>query len=143
MSYQSDTLAGGARDLTFARSVKPAVECRRIDRLKQFALEIGLTADDAKKFGWLSKTATWEALLESRGIDFDRLMSGDEQPVKSDREEVLPSGAIGFLRWVDPLQLLACLFVAVGTFILVCQVTPGFFSGFLPVRITVEIGNRN
>ncbi|NJS42290.1 hypothetical protein HC766_09230 [Candidatus Gracilibacteria bacterium] len=36
---------------------------RRIDRLKAQAYELGLTNTDAKEFGKLSKTATWESLL--------------------------------------------------------------------------------
>ena len=41
---------------------------RRIDRLKALAIEQGFTSADAKQFGKLSKTATWEALLETYGI---------------------------------------------------------------------------
>jgi hypothetical protein len=41
---------------------------RRIDRLKALAIEQGFTNEDAKQFGKLSKTATWEALLETYGI---------------------------------------------------------------------------
>jgi hypothetical protein len=41
---------------------------RRIDRLKALAIEQGFTNEDAKQFGKLSKTATWEALLETYSI---------------------------------------------------------------------------
>ncbi len=41
---------------------------RRIDRLKALAIEQGFTNEDAKQFGKLSKTATWEVLLETYGI---------------------------------------------------------------------------
>ncbi|MBD0339328.1 MAG: hypothetical protein ICV61_00035, partial [Microcoleus sp. Co-bin12] len=41
---------------------------RRIDRLKAKAHEQGFTNEDAKQFGKLSKTATWEALLETYGV---------------------------------------------------------------------------
>jgi hypothetical protein len=41
---------------------------RRIDRLKALAIEQGFTNEDAKQFGKLSKTVTWEALLETYGI---------------------------------------------------------------------------
>jgi hypothetical protein len=43
---------------------KPIASYRRIDRLKAIAFERGFTNEDAKQFGKLSKTATWEALLE-------------------------------------------------------------------------------
>jgi hypothetical protein len=41
---------------------------RRIDRLKALAIKQGFTNEDAKQFGKLSKTATWEALLETYSI---------------------------------------------------------------------------
>ena len=47
---------------------KPIASYRRIDRLKAIAFERGFTNEDAKQFGKLSKTATWEALLETYGI---------------------------------------------------------------------------
>jgi hypothetical protein len=43
---------------------------RRIDRLKAKAQEQGFTSADAKQFGKLSKTATWEAMLETYGVPF-------------------------------------------------------------------------
>jgi hypothetical protein len=47
---------------------KPLASCRRIDRLKAIAFDCGFTNEDAKQFGKLSKTATWQALLETYGI---------------------------------------------------------------------------
>src|SRR4028118_1204155 len=47
---------------------KPLISYRRIDQLKAIALDRGFTNKDAKQFGKLSKTATWEALLETYGI---------------------------------------------------------------------------
>jgi hypothetical protein len=41
---------------------------RPIDRLKALAIEQGFTNEDAKQFDKLSKTATWEALLETYSI---------------------------------------------------------------------------
>lgn len=43
---------------------KPAASCRRIDQLRAIAFNCGFTNEDARQFGKLSKTATWEALLE-------------------------------------------------------------------------------
>ncbi|MEG5038898.1 MULTISPECIES: hypothetical protein [unclassified Microcoleus] len=43
---------------------KPTVSYRRIDQLKAIAFASGFTNEDARQFGKLSKTATWEALLE-------------------------------------------------------------------------------
>ena len=41
---------------------------RRIDHLRAIASDYGLGYEDAKQFGKLSKTATWEAMLEAYGI---------------------------------------------------------------------------
>jgi hypothetical protein len=43
---------------------------RRIDQLRAIALDCGFGNEDAKDFGKLSKTATWEAMLEIYGIPF-------------------------------------------------------------------------
>jgi len=43
---------------------------RRIEQLKAIAFDRGFGNEDAKQFGKLSKTATWEAMLETYGIPF-------------------------------------------------------------------------
>jgi hypothetical protein len=43
---------------------------RRIDKLKAIAFDCGFSNEDAKLFCKLSKTATWEAMLETYGIPF-------------------------------------------------------------------------
>jgi hypothetical protein len=43
---------------------------RRIEQLKAIAFDCGFSNEDAKLFGKLSKTATWEAMLETYGIPF-------------------------------------------------------------------------
>lgn len=47
---------------------KPLITYRRIDQLKAIALNCGFTKEDARQFGKLSSTATWEALLKAYGI---------------------------------------------------------------------------
>jgi hypothetical protein len=49
---------------------KTVISYRRIDHLKAIALDCGFTNEDAKQFGKLSKTATWEAMLETYGVPF-------------------------------------------------------------------------
>jgi hypothetical protein len=43
---------------------------RRIDQLIAIDLDCGFGNEDAKDFGKLTKTATWEAMLETYGIPF-------------------------------------------------------------------------
>jgi hypothetical protein len=47
---------------------QPIVSHRRIDQLRAIASDCGFRNEDAKRFGKLSKTATWEALLKTYGI---------------------------------------------------------------------------
>ena len=47
---------------------KPMVSHRRIDQLRAIASDCGFRNEDAKQFGKLSRTATWEALLKTYGI---------------------------------------------------------------------------
>jgi len=59
--------------------IKPAASCRRIDQLRAIAFDRGFTNEDARQFGKLSKTATWEALLELYLVDGELLdtVTGD------------------------------------------------------------------
>ena len=43
---------------------------RRIDQLRAIAFGRGFSNEEAKQFGKLSKTATWEALLQTHGVPF-------------------------------------------------------------------------
>jgi len=45
---------------------------RRIDQLIAIALDCGFGNEDAKDFGKLTKTVTWEAMLETYGIPFPK-----------------------------------------------------------------------
>jgi len=57
---------------------KTVISYRRIDHLKAIALDCGFTNEDAKQFGKLSKTATWEALLETYGIPLESVDTLDK-----------------------------------------------------------------
>ena len=56
---------------------KTVISYRRIDHLKALDLDCGFTNEDAKQFGKLSKTATWEALLETYGIPLESVDTVD------------------------------------------------------------------
>ncbi len=59
---------------------------RRIDQLKAIAFDRGFGYEDAKQFGKLSKTATWEAMLETYGIPLPSVDKEDE-PLDLDQDE--------------------------------------------------------
>jgi hypothetical protein len=126
---------------------KTVTSYRRIDHLKAIALDCGFTNEDAKQFGKLSKTATWEALLETYGIPLEsvdtvdtvldtRLEAVDSVDKGVDRKaqsldtgdwtndasfplcNFTPQNSTNFLEWVDVGQLIALALASVGVFVL-------------------------
>jgi hypothetical protein len=132
---------------------------RRIDRLKALAIEQGFTNEDAKQFGKLSKTATWEALLETYSISLHPIDSVDST-VDSKAQSLdtsdwtndasfpvcnfTPQNSTNFLEWIDFGQLIALALVSVGVFVLAMsmwrQINP--LNLFPPVRINIQIGTK-
>jgi len=132
---------------------------RRIDRLKALAHEQGFTSADAKQFGKLSKTATWEALLETYGIPlhpvdtFDsnvdsKAQSLDTSDWTNDASWTVcnftPQNSTNFLGWVDFGQLIALVLASAAVFVLAMsmwrQINP--LNLFPPVRINIQIGTK-
>jgi hypothetical protein len=132
---------------------------RRIDRLKARALDCGFTNEDAKQFGKLSKTATWEALLETYGISLDPVDSVDSD-VDIEAQSLdtsdwtndasfpvcnfIPQNSTNFLGWVDFGQLIALVLASAGVFVLAIsmwrQINP--LNLFPPVRVNIQIGTK-
>jgi hypothetical protein len=140
---------------------KPLASCRRIDRLKAIAFDCGFTNEDAKQFGKLSKTATWEVLLETYGIPsqvVDTVDTGvdsvDNQIQSLDTSGWTNDGSFpvcnftrpnsSFLDWVDFGQLIALVLASVGVFVLAMslwrQINP--LNLFPPVRVNIQIGTK-
>ena len=131
---------------------------RRIDRLKALAIEQGFTSADAKQFGKLSKTATWEALLHTYDIPLPSVDIVDTVNSKTqtlDTSDWTNDGSFpvcnftrqnstNFLEWVDVGQLIALALVSVGIFVLAMslwrQINP--LNLFPPVRINIQIGTK-
>jgi hypothetical protein len=141
---------------------KPIVSYRRIDQLKAIAFDCGFTSEDAKQFGKLSKTATWEALLETYGIPLqvvDTFDSGvdsvDNQTQSLDTSgwtkdasfpvcNFTPQNSINFLEWIHFGQLIAFVLASAVVFVLAMsmwrQINP--LNLFPPVRINIQIGTK-
>ncbi len=134
---------------------KPLASYRRIDRLKAIAFERGFTNEDAKQFGKLSKTATWEALLELYLVDGESLDTMLDNTLDTvDSVDTLhwandgsfpvcfPRHNSTFLDWVDLGQLVALALASAGVFVLAMslwrQINP--LNLFPPVRINIQIG---
>jgi hypothetical protein len=139
--------------------IKPTVSCRRIDQLRAIAFDCGFTNEDARPFGKLSKTATWEALLETYGISsrsvgtFDsnvdnKAQSLDTTDWTNDASfpvyNFTPQNSTNFLEWVDFGQLLALLLASGGVFVLTMslwrQINP--LNLLPPVKVNIQIGTK-
>ena len=138
---------------------KPLVSYRRIDQLKARAFDCGFSNEDAKQFGKLSKTATWEALLKTYGISsqavdsVDSILDSEAQSL--DTSDWTKDGSwtvcnfsrqnsTNFLDWVDFGQLIALALASAGVFVLLVslwrQINP--LNLFPPVRINIQIGTK-
>jgi len=137
---------------------KPLVSYRRIDQLKTRAFDCGFTNEDAKQFGKLSKTATWEALLSNYGIPLHSVDTFDTVDSKAQSLDTsdwtnddswtvcnfIPQNSTNFLEWVDFGQLIALFLASVGVFVLLVslwrQINP--LNLFPPVRVNIQIGTK-
>jgi len=132
---------------------------RRIDRLKAIAFDCGFSKEDAKQFGKLSKTATWEALLETYGIllhpvdTVDKSVDSKAQSLDTGdwtNDASFPvcnftqKNSTNFLGWVDFGQLIALVLASAVIFVLAMsmwrQINP--LNLFPPVRINIQIGTK-
>jgi len=134
---------------------KPLISYRRIDQLKARAFDCGFSNEDAKQFGKLSKTATWEALLETYGISLQAVDSVDTEAQSLDTSDWTNDGSFpvctftrqnstNFLDWVDFGQLIALALASAGVFVLAMslwrQINP--LNLFPPVRVNIQIGTK-
>jgi hypothetical protein len=137
---------------------KPLISYRRIDHLKAIALDRGFSNEDAKQFGKLSKTATWEALLKAYGIPLQAVDTVDkcvDTNIQShDTSGWTNDGSFpvcdftrpnsSFLDWVDFGQLVALVLASAGVFVLAMsmwrQINP--FNLFPPVKVNIQIGTK-
>jgi hypothetical protein len=137
----------------------PIHSYRRIDHYRALAFDCGFTNEDAKQFGKLSKTTTWEALLKAYGIPLEvvdialnSVDSNTQSLVSSDWTNdasfpvcnFTPQHSTNFLDWVDFGQLIALALASVGVFVLTMNLWPRInpLNLFPPVRINIQIGTK-
>jgi hypothetical protein len=113
---------------------------RRIDALRQLAYDCGLTNEQARIFGKLSATATWEKLLLAHGLEFEPKIEIANNTVATANQE--SSRQINLLDWVDFGQLIAVSLASVGLAVLVLSLWPRLnpLNLFPPIRINIQIG---
>ena len=119
---------------------EPMRSRRRIEHLKQLAYDCNLTNEQARTFGKLTATATWEKLLLAHGLEFDRNLSATPNTVAVASQE--SSRQINFLEWVDFGQLLAVTLASAGLSVLLLSLWPRInpLNLLPPVRINIQIG---
>ena len=138
------TQRGGASSLEAAKLNNVAAfgqGNRRIDCLKQLAYDCQLTDNDARQFGKLSKTSTWELLLNSHGLEFEPKIETTPNTVAVASNEV--PHQINLMDWLEFQQLIALGLASVIFALLFLSIFPNRTNPFqlLPqVKITIQIG---
>ena len=113
---------------------------RRIDCLKQLAYDCGLSNQEARTFGDLRATKTWESLLTKHGLEFEpksEIITDIVAPGNSGQTH-----SINLLEWVNLSQLLAVSAASAGLVILLLNLWPRInpLNLFPPIRINIQIG---
>jgi hypothetical protein len=141
MTQRDGRPEGGAANLNIA-ATKFGNGGRRIEHLKTLAYDCGLTAEEARKFGKLSATKTWEALLTSHGLEFEpksEIINDIVAPGNSGQTH-----SINLLEWVNLSQLLAVSAATAGLVILLLNLWPRInpLNLFPQVKITIQVGTK-
>jgi hypothetical protein len=116
---------------------EPMRSRRRIEHLKQLCYDCGLTNEQAREFGKLTATATWEKLLTSHGLEFDRKVEPLDTAVITQES----SRQINLTDWIDWAQALALALASVGFAVLILGLFPRINPlNLFPVKITIQVG---
>jgi hypothetical protein len=137
---QSDGYPGGtAANLNIAGTHRPLVSRRRIEHLKQLAFDCNLTAEQAREYGKLSATATWEKLLTAHGLEFDPRIETTNNAIAPANQD--SNHSINFFEWIDFGQAFALALASVGFAVLLLGLFPRLNPlNLLPVKITIQVG---
>ena len=126
---------GTAANLNIAGTHRPLVSRRRIEHLKQLAYDCNLTNEQAREFGKLSMTATWEKLLTAHGLEFDRKI----EPASSTTAVSSQISPINFFEWVNLSQLIAVTLASAGVILLLMNLWPRALNVIpRPVHFKIE-----
>jgi hypothetical protein len=140
MTYGDGRPTLGAAKLNSVADIRFGNGGRRIDALRQLAYDCGLTNEQARVFGKLTATATWEKLLSAHGLEFEpRLETANNTMATANQES---ARHLNLLEWVDFGQLLAVSLASVGCAVLVLLLWPRInpLNLFPPIRINIQIG---
>lgn len=116
---------------------EPMRSRRRIEHLKQLAHDCNLTNEQARAFGKLTATATWEKLLLAHGLEFEpKSETASSKIAPSNSSQVNP---INLFEWVDLSQLIAVTLSSAGVILLLISLWPRALNAVpRPVHFKVE-----
>jgi hypothetical protein len=127
---------GTAANLNIAGTHRPLVSRRRIEHLKQLAYDCNLTAEQAREYGKLSTTATWEKLLLAHGLEFDSKIEINNNTVATASSQINP---INLFEWVNLSQLIAVTLASAGVILLLMNLWPRALNVIpRPVHFKIE-----
>jgi hypothetical protein len=143
MTYGDGRPTLGAAKLNSVADTRFGNGGRRIDQLRQLAYACNLSNEEARRFGKLSATKTWEALLSSHGLEFE--------PKSEIINDIVAPGnggqnhSINLLEWVNLSQLLAVSAAMAGLVILLLNLWPRInpLNLFPQIKITIQVGTQN
>lgn len=116
---------------------EPVRSQRRIDCLKQLAYDCGLKNEEARAFGDLRATATWEKLLLAYGLEFEP--KSETTPIAVTPENNSQVTPVNFFEWVDLSQLLAVTLASAGIILLLMSLWPRALNAVpRPVHFKIE-----
>jgi hypothetical protein len=111
---------------------------RRIDSLRQLAYDCGLTAEQARQYGKLSATVTWEQLLTAHGLEFEPKIDINNTVATTSQDS---NHSINFFEWVDFGQAFALALASIGFAVLLFGLFPRINPlNLFPVKITIQVG---
>jgi hypothetical protein len=111
---------------------------RRIDSLRQLAYDCGLTAEQAREYGKLSATVTWEKLLTAHGLEFEPKIDTNNTVATTNQDS---NHSINFFEWVDFGQAFALALASIGFAVLLLGLFPRINPlNLFPVKITIQVG---
>lgn len=113
---------------------------RHIDRLKVRALEMGLSKDEVREFGLLTKRETWEKAIAFRDAT-TRVQWKELDAVDNVTHSIAQlSHPLNLSDQINFPQFIALFLAAVGFFALLAPTLRGV--NLLPIKITVQIGTK-
>lgn len=116
-------------------TLAPFKSSRRIDELKAIAESCNLSKEQARAFGDLRSTATWEKLLLAHGLEFDR----KPEPLDTAFPTTTQINPINFFEWVNLSQLLAVTLASAGVILLLVSFWPRALNSIpRPVHLKIE-----